>query len=189
MSDPITGPSRLPFAATTLGASYDGLRLPVCVMLDNVRSLYNVGSFFRTADAAGVERLILSGITGRPPRKEITKTALGAEEQVPWIGIPDPLAQLDSLHTAGYEIAAIETTPHAVDLFDWRPRFPVCVLFGHEVEGLSPALLDRCDILIRLPMLGLKHSLNVSTAGGIVLYELLRKYRKLRASARLTSRP
>lgn len=182
-SDAMSDSTRLPFAATTLGATYDGLRLPVCVLLDNVRSLYNVGSFFRTADAAGIERLYLSGITGRPPRKEIAKTALGAEEQVPWTGIPDPTAQLDTLHTAGYEIAAVETSAHAVDLFDWRPRFPVCVLFGHEVDGLPAPLLDRCDTLVRLPMLGLKHSLNVSTAGGIVLYELLRKYRDLNRAA------
>jgi 23S rRNA (guanosine2251-2'-O)-methyltransferase len=177
---------RLPFAASTLGAAYEGLRLPAAVLLDNIRSLYNVGSFFRTADGAGVERLYLSGITGRPPRKEIAKTALGAEERVAWEGIDDPLALVDRLragHAAHsgpashYEIAAIETSPRAVDLFDWQPRFPVCVLFGSEIDGLSAELLDRCDTHVRIPMLGLKHSLNVSTAGGVVLYELLRKYR------------
>jgi tRNA G18 (ribose-2'-O)-methylase SpoU len=171
--------TRLPFAASTLGATYDGLRLPVSVLLDNVRSLYNVGSFFRTADAAGIERLYLSGITGRPPRKEISKTALGADEQVAWTGVADALIEVDRLRAAGHEIAAIETRAHAVDLFDWRPRFPVCVLFGHEVDGLSPALLERCDTHVRIPMLGLKHSLNVATAGGVVLFELLRKYRDL----------
>ena len=77
------------------------------------------------------------------------------------------------------EIAAIETTPRAIDLFDWQPRFPVCVIFGHEVDGIQPALSERADVHIRLPMLGAKHSLNVATAGGIVLYELLRKYRNL----------
>lgn len=171
--------TRLPFAASTLGARYDGLRLPVCALLENVRSLYNVGSFFRTADAAGLERLYLSGITAHPPRKEISKTALGAEAQMPWTPVADARLQLDELHAAGYEIAAIETSPHAVDLFDWRPRFPVCVLFGHEVEGLPTPLLDRCDTRVRIPMLGLKHSLNVSTAAGIVFYDLLRKYRDL----------
>lgn len=172
---------RLPFAASTLGAAYEGLRLAAAVLLDNIRSLYNVGSFFRTADGAGVERLYLSGITGRPPRKEIAKTALGAEERVAWEGIDDPLALVDRLRSgpaAHYEIAAIETSPRAVDLFDWRPRFPVCVLFGSEIDGLSAGLLERCDTHVRIPMLGLKHSLNVSTAGGVVLYELLRKYRQ-----------
>lgn len=173
---------RLPFAASTLGAAYEGLRLPAAVLLDNIRSLYNVGSFFRTADGAAVERLYLSGITGRPPRKEIAKTALGAEERVAWEGIDDPLALVDRLRAAHYEIAAIETSPRAVDLFDWRPRFPVCVLFGSEIEGLSGELLDRCDTHVRIPMLGLKHSLNVSTAGGVVLYELLRKYRQEKKS-------
>jgi 23S rRNA (guanosine2251-2'-O)-methyltransferase len=168
---------RLPFAASTLGAAYEGLRLPTTVLLDNIRSLYNVGSFFRTADGAGVERLYLSGITGRPPRKEIAKTALGAEERVAWEGVGDPLALVDRLRGQHYEVAAIETSARAVDLFDWQPRFPVCVLFGSEIDGLSAELLDRCDTHVRIPMLGLKHSLNVSTAGGVVLYELLRKFR------------
>ena len=115
---------RLPFAASTLGAAYEGLRLPAAVLLDNIRSLYNVGSFFRTADGAGVERLYLSGITGRPPRKELAKTALGAEERVAWEGVDDPLTLVDRLRAAHYEIAAIETSPRAVDLFDRQPRFP-----------------------------------------------------------------
>jgi tRNA G18 (ribose-2'-O)-methylase SpoU len=170
---------RLPFAATTLASRYDDLRPPVAVLLDNVRSLYNVGAFFRTCDAVRVQRLYLSGITARPPRKEIAKTALGAESRVAWEGIDDPLALLDRLHAQQHEIAAIETSAHAIDLFDWRPRFPVCVLFGHEVDGLQPSLGARCDTHVRIPMLGIKHSLNVATAGGVVLYELLRKYRDM----------
>jgi tRNA G18 (ribose-2'-O)-methylase SpoU len=79
----------------------------------------------------------------------------------------------------GYEIAAVETTVHAVDLFDWAPRFPVCIVFGHEVEGISAEISALCDTHVRIPMLGCKHSLNVATAGGVVIYELLRKYRKL----------
>jgi 23S rRNA (guanosine2251-2'-O)-methyltransferase len=84
----------------------------------------------------------------------------------------------------GHKIAAIETSVHAVDLFDWQPVFPVCLLFGHEVEGLSPELLARCDTHVRIPMLGRKHSLNVATAGGVVIYELLRKYRRMLESAK-----
>ena len=87
-----------------------------------------------------------------------------------------------ALRERGYEIAAIETSVRSVDLFEWMPRFPVCVLFGHEVDGLSPALLARCDTLVRIPMLGRKHSLNVATAGGVVIYELLRKYRGMAAA-------
>jgi 23S rRNA (guanosine2251-2'-O)-methyltransferase len=153
--------------------------IPVCVLLDNVRSLYNVGAFFRTADAAGLESLYLTGITGTPPKKALSKTALGADETVPWSHSWDAVSVVDGLRHREVEIAAIETSVHAVDLFDWQPRFPVCVVFGHEVDGIRPEVLARCDTHIRIPMLGRKHSLNVATAGGIVIYELLRKYRNL----------
>ncbi len=168
----------LPYTATTLSAAYEGIdRLPVSLLLDNVRSLYNVGAFFRSADAAGLDHLYLCGYTGHPPSREIAKTALGAETAVAWSRCADPLALLERLATDGVELAAIETSVRAVDLFDWEPRFPICVLFGNEVEGLRAELLERCDTHVRLPMLGVKHSLNVATAGGVVAYELLRKYR------------
>jgi tRNA G18 (ribose-2'-O)-methylase SpoU len=170
---------RVPYRATEGANVYDGLRLPLSVVLDNVRSMYNVGAFFRTADGAGIERLLLSGITARPPKNAITKTALGAEERVPWQALEDLSACLVGLRGEGYEIAAIETSTRAVDLFDWHPHFPVCVLFGHEVEGLSADVLAACDRHVRIPMLGLKHSLNVASAGAVVMYELLRKYRAL----------
>jgi 23S rRNA (guanosine2251-2'-O)-methyltransferase len=174
---------RLPYRATIQAASYDTItRLPVCVLLENVRSLYNVGSFFRTADAAGAEALYLCGITGHPPKKAITKTALGAEDSVTWKHSWDAASVVKELRSCGYEIAAIETTPHSVDLFDWQPRFPVCLLFGHETDGLTRELSALADSHIRIPMLGVKHSLNVATAGGIALFELLRKYRMLVAS-------
>jgi 23S rRNA (guanosine2251-2'-O)-methyltransferase len=171
---------RIPFQVTAGAQSYDLIReLPVAILLDNIRSIYNVGSFFRTADAAGIEKLYLSGITGSPPHKGISKTALGAEETVPWERVPSTLEMLEDLRARHYEIAAIETSNHAVDLFDWRPSFPVCVLFGSEVDGLPPEMTERADTHVRIPMLGMKHSLNVATAGGIVIYELLRKYRRL----------
>ena len=171
---------RVPFQATAAGAPYQHIcSLPVSILLDNVRSLYNVGSFFRTADAAGIQKLYLSGITGRPPKSAITKTALGAEESVIWEHSWDAVSMLQAIRERGHEIAAIETSVHAVDLFDWTPRFPVCVVFGHEVEGLQPAVSALCDTHVRIPMLGAKHSLNVATAGGVVVYELLRKYRAL----------
>jgi tRNA G18 (ribose-2'-O)-methylase SpoU len=158
--------------------------LPVAVLLDNVRSLYNVGAFFRTADAAAIEKLYLCGITGRPPKSAITKTALGAEDSVAWEHSWDPAAVLRDISGRGYELAAIETSVHAVDLFDWAPRFPVCVVFGHEVDGIQPQLSALCDTHVRIPMLGAKHSLNVATAGGVVLFELLRKYRGMAAAVR-----
>jgi 23S rRNA (guanosine2251-2'-O)-methyltransferase len=171
---------RVPFQATNRGALYESIaQLPVAVLLDNIRSLYNVGSFFRTADAAAIQMLYLCGITGKPPRKEISKTALGAEETVPWEHHLDPLEVIRTLRGRGYEIAAVETNTHAVDLYDWTPGFPVCVAFGNELEGLQPEISALCDTYVRIPMLGAKHSLNVATAGGVVLYELLRKYRAL----------
>ncbi len=171
---------RLPYQATPGYAAYEGIaRLPVSVLLDDVRSLYNVGAFFRTADACGLEKLYLCGITGRPPHRAISKTALGAEEAVPWEHSPNATAVLERLRGAGYEIAAVETSLHSVDLFDWTPRFPVCLVFGNEVEGIRPEATAAADTLVRIPMLGRKHSLNVATAGGVVLYELLRKYRRL----------
>jgi 23S rRNA (guanosine2251-2'-O)-methyltransferase len=171
---------RIPYLATTAATPYDSIgRLPVSILLDNVRSLYNVGAFFRTADAAGIEKLYLAGITGHPPHKSLKKTALGAEERVAWVHTWHAADALRRLRERGYEIAAIETSMHSVDLFDWQPRFPVCVVFGHEVEGLQANVLEACDTHVRIPMLGLKHSLNVATAGGVVMYELLRKYRRL----------
>ena len=177
-------PERIPFQATAAGTRYGRIgRLPVSILLDDVRSLYNVGAFFRTADAAAVEKLYLCGITGRPPKRAIAKTALGAEESVPWEHAWDAMAALASLRGRGYEIAAIETSVHAVDLFDWRPRFPVCLVFGHEVEGIRAEVSQFADTHVRIPMLGAKHSLNVATAGGVAIYELLRKYRDLESPA------
>ena len=143
-----------------------------------MRSLYNVGAFFRTADAVGLSRLYLSGFTGAPPSKQIAKTALGSEQSVSWARA-EPLAIIDDRKRAGWETAAIETVEDAVDLFDWQPRFPVLVVFGHEVDGLPEDIVRRCDTRVRIPMIGSKRSLNVATAGGVVLYELLRKARRI----------
>ena len=171
---------RTPFTNTPGAAPYEKItRLPVAVLLDNVRSLYNVGAFFRTGDAAGIEKLYLAGITGFPPKKALTKTALGSDERLPWEHALDPIPMIGALRERQYEIAAIETNLHSVDLFDWRPAFPVCLVFGHEVDGIRLEVLERCDTHVRIPMLGLKHSLNVATAGGVAIYELLRKYRRM----------
>lgn len=175
-----TSEDRLPYPATSAAASNLGIsQLPVSILLDQVRSLYNVGAFFRIADAAGLARLYLTGITGHPPSRALSKTALGAEQTVAWEHHWDPLPLIDGLREQGQQLTAIETSVRAVDLFEWQPRFPVCVVFGHEVEGIRPELRERCDVHVRLPMLGRKHSLNVSVAGGAVVYELLRKYREL----------
>jgi 23S rRNA (guanosine2251-2'-O)-methyltransferase len=156
-------------------------RVPIVVVLDNVRSLYNTGSFFRTADACAVERLVLCGITPRPDqggrqRRAIAKTALGAELTVPWEYHADTQTALSGLAAAGYQIAAVEISPVAVELYEWTPTWPLCLVFGHERNGVDGKLEGHIDTNIRIPMLGQKGSLNVATAAGVVLYELLRRY-------------
>jgi 23S rRNA (guanosine2251-2'-O)-methyltransferase len=152
----------------------------IVVVLDNIRSLYNTGSILRTADAAGVERVVLCGITPRPDqgsrqRRAIAKTALGAEDSVSWVYEADARTALARLAAAGYHAAAVETSPDAVNLFEWTPRWPVCLVFGHEKEGVSSDLASHVETVIRIPMLGQKRSLNVATAAGVVLYDLLRR--------------
>jgi len=171
---------RLPYPATRAAQSNLGIStLPVSILLDQVRSLYNVGAFFRLADAAGIECLYLTGITGHPPKRALTKTALGSEQVVSWEHHWDPLPVVERLRQRGHQVAAIETSTRAIDIFDWQPSFPICMIFGHEVEGVRPELASLCDTHLRIPMLGIKHSLNVSVAGGVAVFELLRKYREL----------
>ncbi len=151
--------------------------LPVVAVLDNVRSLYNTGSIFRTADAVGIERLYLCGITAAPPHPSIRKTALGADERVPYEHHWNAYSTVARLRMHGYRIAAIETGPVSVDLFDWQPEFPLAVLFGNEIDGVSQPLLELSDVRVSIPMYGVKRSLNVATAAGVVFYELLRRHR------------
>lgn len=145
-------------------------RLPLAGLLDDLRSLWNVGSIFRTADACGVERLLLTGITGHPPRPEIAKTALGADEVVPWRYEADPLRAVAALRDEGFTPVAVERTPAAVPLA--RVRWPErpCIVVGNEVAGVSPAVLDACELHVSIPMLGVKESLNVAVAFGIVAH-------------------
>ena len=178
------GHEAFPFRATPASRAYDSIRrLPVRAALENVRSLYNVGSFFRTGDAAGLECLHLCGYTARPPHRGISKTALGAESSLPWRGHDSARDAIEELRATGFEIAVVETSPRAVDLYDWRPRFPTALIFGNEVEGVSRQVAEAADSLVRVPTLGRKQSLNVAVAGGAVLFELLRKYRALQEDA------
>jgi len=163
-------------------------RLPVMVVLDNIRSLYNAGAFFRTADACAVERLVLCGITPRPDqgarqRRSIAKTALGAEDTVPWEYEPRTGDAIAKAVASGYHVAIVETSPGAVDLYDWTPSWPVCLVFGHETDGVARDLALQVDTHVRIPMLGHKGSLNVATAAGVVLYELLRRQRVVHRQA------
>lgn len=157
-------------------------RSPIVIVLDNVRSLYNTGSFFRTADGCAVEEIVLCGITPRPDqghrqRHAIEKTALGAELTVPWRYEAETATALADYAARGYQVAAVETSPHAIEIYDWVPRWPVCLVFGHEKDGVAHDVASRIDTHVRIPMLGEKRSLNVATAAGVVLYELLRRLR------------
>ena len=142
------------------------------VIAHNIRSLHNVGSIFRTCDGAGVEKLYLTGYTGKPPRKEITKTALGADESVPWqkIHIHTPLIR--KLKKSGYRIVGLEKAKGAQNIFKYQPPKKMVLVLGNELRGLSPALLRHCDDVVEIPMLGTKESLNVSVAAGIAMYIL-----------------
>ena len=153
---------------------------PVVVVLDNIRSLYNTGAFFRTADACAVERLVLCGITPRPDqghrqRRAIAKTALGAELTVPWEYQADTRTPLLAFRASGYQVVAVETASDAMGLYEWTPAWPVCLVFGHERDGVASDLDGLFDLSVRVPMFGEKRSLNVATAAGVVLYELLRQ--------------
>lgn len=151
-------------------------RPPVAALLDNVRSLYNVGSIFRTSDGARLERLFLTGYTPHPPRREIEKTALGATGTVPWEYHRDPLAALEANKAAGRQICALELTDSSIPYYDLRPTsFPLCLVVGNEITGVSREVLSRCDLAIEIPMFGTKQSLNVAVAYGIVLFDLTRK--------------
>ncbi len=145
---------------------------PVVVLLDEVRSRHNVGAIFRTADAFGVERVLLCGFTPLPPHREIEKTALGATLSVPWNQEPSTMQAVDRLRAAGYLVLAVEQTALARPLreFDLAPDRPVALVFGNELDGLSDAVVRSCDACVVIPQSGSKHSLNVSVCAGVVLW-------------------
>ena len=147
---------------------------PLVVVLDNVRSMYNVGSVFRTADAFRIEAIYLCGITSCPPHPEIHKTALGAEDAVDWYYNKSALETVKTLQQQGYEVLAIEQVEGSTMLQDFMPETDkkYAVVFGNEVKGVSQDVVDCCDGCLEIPQFGTKHSLNVSTAAGIVMWEM-----------------
>ncbi len=151
---------------------------PVTVVLDNIRSMYNVGSVFRTCDAFNAEKLYLCGITACPPHKEINKTALGATESVDWEHVEDAAALLLQLKHSGYQIFAVEQVDEARELhhFDFPAAGRIALVLGNEVFGVDERLLPLCDGAVEIPQFGTKHSLNVSVAAGIVLWEAVKPY-------------
>lgn len=148
-------------------------KMPVTVVLDNVRSAQNVGAFFRTGDAFAMERIVLCGITAVPPSREIHKTALGAEQTVAWEYAERTLSCVESLHAAGYRVLAVEQVEGACRLDDFVPQSGVryALVFGNEVDGVDQEVVDACDGAIEIPQAGTKHSINVSVSGGVVLWQ------------------
>jgi tRNA G18 (ribose-2'-O)-methylase SpoU len=151
-------------------------KTPVIAILENIRSAYNVGSVFRTADAFLLEAVYLTGYTAKPPHKEIRKTALGAEDSVMWKHFERATDAIESLHEQGYLVYGIEQVSNSISLenFTSVPTDKVAVIFGNEVTGVELNTLQQCDGCIEIPQLGMKHSLNVATAAGVVLWEIIR---------------
>jgi len=151
------------------------IRHPVSVLLSNIRSLYNVGSIFRTCDSALVQELILCGFTPHPPRAEIEKTALGAVDTVPWRYFKSEIDAIIDQKSKGIKVIALEITDRKREYFSLNEQdFPICLVLGNELTGLDAEVLNECDDAIEIPMFGVKHSLNVSVAAGISIYEAVR---------------
>ena len=153
------------------------------MVLDNIRSLHNVGSIFRTSDAARLNHLYLAGITGTPENHALRRTALGAEEVVPWTHVPSALETVRRLKGEGYTIAVLELTdaPTPIDALA-AEHFPLCLVVGNEVEGVDEAVISEADVALEIPQFGIKQSLNVSVAFGIAAYDLVRTCRSTHAS-------
>lgn len=156
-------------------------KMPLVVVLDNVRSMYNVGSVFRTSDAYRVEHIVLCGITGRPPHPEIHKTALGAEDAVAWTYCADAHEAVQRLKNDGYTVFAVEQAEGSIDLSQLQAAQykiqgrKLAVVFGNEVKGVQQSVVDLCDHCLELPQFGTKHSLNVATTAGIVIWEFFKQ--------------
>jgi 23S rRNA (guanosine2251-2'-O)-methyltransferase len=152
-------------------------KFPLTLVLDNVRSLHNVGSAFRTADAFAIEKIWLCGITGRPPQREITKTALGSTESVVWEYAATTIEAIAQLKAAGYVVVAVEQTDQSQDLTGFEPvaNQPYALIMGNEVFGVDDEVLALCDAAVEIPQFGTKHSLNVSVAAGVVLWDFISK--------------
>lgn len=152
-------------------------KVPLVIVLDNIRSMNNIGSVFRTADAFLIEAILLCGITASPPHKDIHKTALGATDSVEWKYFEKTLDAINFLRSEGYQILGIEQTEDSIQLQDFipEPGTKYGLVFGHEVRGVQQCIIDQCDQTIEIPQFGIKHSLNISVCAGVVLWELFQK--------------
>jgi 23S rRNA (guanosine2251-2'-O)-methyltransferase len=157
----------------------DVAKIPVVIVLDNIRSSHNIGSVFRSADALLVEKIYLCGITSTPPDKEIRKTALGAEHTVLWEYNTSTLDVVSGLKEKGFKIIAIEQVEKSIYLNNYSPpeNVKLALVFGNEVKGVQQEVVDQCDLAIEIPQYGTKHSFNISVSVGIVLWDLFNKIR------------
>jgi 23S rRNA (guanosine2251-2'-O)-methyltransferase len=155
-------------------------KFKVIVVLDNVRSMHNVGSVFRTADGFLLEAIYLCGYTPKPPHRDIQKTALGATETVHWQAFETTMEAVNQLQQNGYKLLAVEQAKQSIMLnqINYSANEKLAIIFGNEVEGVEQAIIDRCDACIEIPQFGMKHSLNVSVAAGIVLYKIIEQQLK-----------
>ncbi len=153
-------------------------KIPVTIVLDNIRSQHNIGSIFRTADAFRIQSIHLCGITATPPNREIQKTALGATESVAWKYHQTTIDSIRELKQEGYYIVAIEQADESVNVSDFKPDIynKIALVFGNEVHGVDEEVMENCDGCIEIPQHGTKHSLNVSVAAGIVIWEIFTKF-------------
>ena len=151
-------------------------KTPVIAVIENVRSAYNVGSLFRTADAFLLEAIYITGYTAKPPHKEIKKTALGAEDTVDWKYFSNATEAIAILKESGYTVFAVEQVENSLSLEKavFQPGEKIAVIFGNEVTGVEQETILQCDGCIEIPQLGMKHSLNIATAAGVVLWEIVR---------------
>ena len=151
-------------------------RVPISIMVENVRSVHNVGSIFRSADGFGAEKIYLTGYTAYPPREDLHKTALGAEDAVPWEHYENPQDAVKVINNTNISLVLIEQTRKSQSIYEIDWNFPICFIVGNEVKGVSEELSKLADIHAELPMRGIKQSLNVSVATGVVGYEFARCY-------------
>jgi tRNA G18 (ribose-2'-O)-methylase SpoU len=151
-------------------------KIPIIVVLENIRSAYNVGSVFRTSDAFLIQSIYIIGYSAKPPHKEIKKTALGAEDTVNWKYFKTSAEAIDTLRSEGFSVFAVEQTEGSTLLhsIQMEPKDKIAVVFGNEVTGVEQSTIALCDGCIEIPQLGMKHSLNIATAAGVVLWELVR---------------
>lgn len=152
-------------------------KFPIILVLDNIRSLNNIGTFFRTGDAFNVGKICLCGITAQPPHRDIQKTALGATETVDWSYHVSSVELIHELKDQGYRILVLEQTEQTTPLqrLEWEGSQPLALVFGNEVDGVQQKVVDVCDEVVEIPQFGTKHSFNVSVSAGIVLWELVRR--------------